>query len=269
MRKLIFLDIDGTLMNFNREVPPSAIKAIKLAQANGHLVFICSGRMYGIIDDFIKDIGFDGYVVSAGARVIAQGQDIFYRTIDTDKLVAVWDILKEHTPMFRFKGDAGVCIGPKEYENFISTPKGKKIAKNWKFVISDDISHQTTMESGDYGDADISVDEMQKLIDSKIGKYFTITMASFNETTPYFGEVTMNGLNKGSGMAEMVKFFNARQEDTIGIGDSMNDLEMLKYAGTAVAMGNGLDDVKALADIVTTDIDDDGIWNAFKKLNLI
>ena len=67
MGKLVFLDIDGTIINFNKEISESTIKAIKKAQANGHKVFICSGRMYGIIDDFIKDIGFDGYVASAGA----------------------------------------------------------------------------------------------------------------------------------------------------------------------------------------------------------
>ena len=52
-------------------------------------------------------------------------------------------------------------------------------------------------------------------------------------------------------------------------GDSSNDIDMLNYVGTAVAMGNALNEVKELADFVTTDVDNDGIWNAFKKLNLI
>lgn len=269
MGKLVFLDIDGTIINFNKEISESTIKAIKKAQENGHKVFICSGRMYGIIDDFIKDIGFDGYVASAGARVIVDGKDVFYRTIEPDKLVKAWEILKAHKSVFRFKGISGVCMGPDEYRQMLMTEKGKMISKTWKFNITDDVAGYTDMESGDYNNADITVDEMQKEFDEKIGEYFTVIMASFDEATPYFGEVLIKGVNKGSGIAEVVKYLGAKQEDTIGIGDSSNDIDMLNYVGTAVAMGNALNEVKELADFVTTDVDNDGIWNAFKKLNLI
>ena len=149
------------------------------------------------------------------------------------------------------------------------TEKGKMISKTWKFNITDDVAGYTDMESGDYNNADITVDEMQKEFDEKIGEYFTVIMASFDEATPYFGEVLIKGVNKGSGIAEVVNYLGAKQEDTIGIGDSSNDIDMLNYVGTAVAMGNALNEVKELADFVTTDVDNDGIWNAFKKLNLI
>lgn len=269
MGKLIFLDIDGTIVNFNNVISDSTIKAIKMAQENGHKVFVCSGRMYDIIDDCIKDIGFDGYVVSAGANVIVDGKDIFYKTIENDKLVKAWEILKEHKSVFRFKGKSGVCMGPDEYKIMLTTEKGQRISKIWNFIVTDDVSGYTDMESGDYNNADITVDEMQKEFDEKIGEYFTVLMASFDEATPYFGEVLIKGVTKGSGMAEVVKYFGAKQEDTIGIGDSSNDIDMLNYAGTAVAMGNALDEVKELADFVTTDVNNDGIWNAFKKLNII
>ena len=97
----------------------------------------------------------------------------------------------------------------------------------------------------------------------------TVVRASFDEATHYFGEVLIKGVNKGSVIAGVVKYLGAKQEDTIGIGDSSNDIDMLNYVGTAVAMGNALNEVKELADFVTTDVDNDGIWNAFKKLNLI
>ena len=61
----------------------------------------------------------------------------------------------------------------------------------------------------------------------------------------------------------------APMKNSIAVGDSGNDLEMIKAAGVGVCMGNGSDDVKAAADLVTTDVNDDGIYNAFVKLGLI
>ena len=68
---------------------------------------------------------------------------------------------------------------------------------------------------------------------------------------------------------KIVEFLGATREDTIAFGDGPNDFEMIEYAGIGVAMGNASDDLKAKADVITTHIAEDGIYNGMKKLNLI
>lgn len=268
-QKLIFLDIDGTLVDYDRQIADSSIQAIKQAQQNGHKVFICSGRMYGIIDPYIRDIGFDGYVASAGANVIIDGKSIFHRTIPADKLMGAWQILKKHKAVFRFKGKDGICVGPWEYEQYMTTPNGRRIFTKIPGIISDDVSMQNGTESGDYGMADVTVDVMQQEMDAQLDGFFTVVMASFDKPTPYFGEVTIKGITKGTGIAEIVRYLGADQADTIGIGDSTNDIDMLEYVATPVAMGNALPEVKQLASLITTDVKQDGIWHAFEALGLL
>lgn len=268
-QKIVFLDIDGTLVDYDHKICPSSIKAIRQAQAKGHKVFICSGRMYGLIDSYIREIGFDGYVASAGAHVIVEGKTILRKTIPVDKLEIAWQVLKEHKAVFRFKGNDTICVGPEEYERYMSDELGRRAFAKCPSIISDDVSMQHDIESGDYSYADATVDVIQQEMDMRTDGFFSVIMASFNKATPYFGEVLIKGVNKGSGIAEIVRYLGVSQADTIGIGDSSNDLDMLSYVATPVAMGNALEEVKALADFVTTDVDKDGIWHAFQRLGLL
>ena len=77
------------------------------------------------------------------------------------------------------------------------------------------------------------------------------------------------GFSKGSGIRKVCELFGIPISDTIAFGDSVNDLDMLETAGIGVAMGNGTDAAKQAADYVTTDMFDDGIWNACEALGLI
>ena len=69
MEKIVFLDIDGTLVNFNQQMPESTWKALKEARENGHKLVLCTGRTYGHIYPWLLEIGFDAIVASAGAYV--------------------------------------------------------------------------------------------------------------------------------------------------------------------------------------------------------
>ena len=76
-KKLIFLDIDGTLTSAMSTPAPPVRQAIRQARAMGHLAFLCTGRNLPIISQDILDIGFDGVIASAGAYVCGEGQALF------------------------------------------------------------------------------------------------------------------------------------------------------------------------------------------------
>ena len=90
--------------------------------------------------------------------------------------------------------------------------------------------------------------------------------SAFTRWHPYFLDIIGKGNTKQKGIEAICKYFNIKKEDTFAFGDGGNDISMIQYAGTGIAMGNASDDVKTAADIVTDSVDDDGIFNALKKL---
>ena len=94
-KKVIFLDIDGTLAEPGHSEPPaSAIEAVRKAQAAGNLVFLCSGRNYGMLSSFLE-YGFDGVVASAGGYILC-GENVIYDCPMTDaQRIKTMDTLTE------------------------------------------------------------------------------------------------------------------------------------------------------------------------------
>ena len=136
-------------------------------------------------------------------------------------------------------------------------------------VIDDDLSsfsnRYADVESTIYCNCNYHIDDLRKLL----GDEFVVTLSSFKEPEPYSGEITLRGVNKATGIRDVVEFLHMSQADTIGFGDGQNDFDMLRYCDVGVAMGNSSDEVKAVADIVTDDIKEDGLKNAMVHLGLV
>ena len=96
-----------------------------------------------------------------------------------------------------------------------------------------------------------------------------VETASYKDPEPYSGELTLEINSKATGIEKMLEYLGREREDVIAFGDGANDLEMMEFANVSVAMGNANERVKKRADLVTTDILDDGIKNALERLSLI
>ena len=103
----------------------------------------------------------------------------------------------------------------------------------------------------------------QKIPDSLTG-----FMYKNNHLDLYNGEISIKGLTKATGLKQITSYLNKAIEDTVVIGDSLNDLDILQAAGLSICMGNGADECKKVADFTTKDISDDGLAYAFKHFNL-
>lgn len=95
MSKIIFIDVDGTLLDYENKLPQSAVTAIQQARANGHKVYICTGRSKAEVYDYIWDIGRDGMIGGNGSYVEHQGQVIMHQLITKDQCCHIVDWLKE------------------------------------------------------------------------------------------------------------------------------------------------------------------------------
>ena len=272
--KHIFLDIDGTLVGYDSKIPASALKALQLAQANGHKIIIASGRSYGMIySDLLNTVKFDGIIASGGACVIVDGKVIYESFIEGDDLAFIIDYFRKNGINYLLMTKDELYAEP-VFNNhiipgMIANGYNKDVVKQaygWNTEV-EDVRIVKGGEKLAYFTSPYLPDKIAKDLD---GRFYVVdfSIGKVSEGS-YFGEMNNAGVTKASGIDEYLAYVGASIEDTIAIGDSANDLEMLEHAQVAIAMGNGTEAAKAVADFVTTDVDKDGIYNAFKKYGLI
>ncbi len=260
--KMIFLDIDGTLLDSGEIVYPSTREAIRRAYANGHKLFLCTGRQRCFVDSQILDMGLMEGVFAAGANIICDGKMIFHSSFEERTCKKTVELLLESNSIFALETVEGAFI----HGNM--TPEYKKlIARLLKTKTAFPEELPDSMKQVDkivVFQSDYSYEELQK----KLRGDFQVVPMSYR-FLGYGAEIMQIALNKASGIQKLLAHYSWQQEDTIGVGDGANDIEMLEYCNISVAMGNAEDNVKEKATFVTEHIAKDGIYHAFEKLRII
>ncbi|MDY3789766.1 Cof-type HAD-IIB family hydrolase [Bacteroides fluxus] len=259
MIKALFFDIDGTLVSFHtHEIPPSAIEALAAAKAKGIHLFIATGRP-GIIINNLTALQernlIDGYITMNGGYCFV-GEEVIYKSAIPAKDVQAL--------MQYCSGRNIPCIAVGEHDICVCQPNDQ-VRQIFHDFLKVDVLPVKTPEEAIQGreifqmTPFITAEEEKEILPSipncEIGRWF-----------PAFADITAKGNNKQKGIDEIIRHFNIRLEETVAFGDGGNDISMLRHAGIGVAMGNASDDVKAVADYITTTVDDDGIANALKQL---
>lgn len=275
-RKAVFLDVDGTLINDYGQVPASAVAAIHEAQRNGHLVFVCTGRSMVELVPEITEIGFDGYVVASGAFVQIGPDVLRHERLSTESARHVADFFDAHGGGYYFQANDRVYSSSKARDHLRAVITAA-VAGDPAFA---DVQHglltyvETIEVAGDpydahltkavYFDAPVSIDEIRAEFTD-----FEIVPSSVTVFGASAGEMMIPGVHKATGIDVVCAHLGIDRADTIAIGDSYNDVEMLEHAGVGIVMGNAPEAVKAVADEVTTTPDEDGVQLAFRRHDLI
>jgi len=263
--RLILLDIDGTLMD-GGVVAPSAAEAVTGARRNGHLVLLATGRSRPEIPQKVLALGFDGVVSAAGGFVELDGELVSRSTMPADAVREIVDFFEAHRIEYTLQAhDAVFTSGGlaarvaelharrgETVEPVVETPRGQ--------VPTEGIAKATFF--GDH-------DDTFAVVRDGLGERFHVVTG----TIPYLGhaggEVSLPGVDKGAALLALAERLGRAVEDTVAIGDSSNDVEMITAAGLGIAMGNATDDVLAIADDVTTSVHEDGVRTAFLRHGLI
>lgn len=267
-KKIVFLDVDGTLVDFKMTMPESARKALVLARENGHLLALCTGRAYQDIYPWLMEFEFDAVVASAGAHVVCKEKEIYHSSIDQNDLIKIAQTMKNHGAACVFQGAGGRFMNEKDGLAFLEFFRKMNIEMDGKVLqntIVEEPYLQNGIESGVYQGADVGIEQIQM----EIGDSIMITGASFGMDREFNGEFTKAGITKATGMDQVLAYLGMDVKDSIAFGDSQNDIPMLKYAEIGVAMGNGASQAIEAADQITTPLLEDGIWNGFKMVGLI
>lgn len=259
--KLIFFDIDGTLIpDGSIVIPESAKEAINRARANGHICMINTGRTKRMVgEDIRSQLTFDGYLLGCGTMVTYHDEVLFHKTFTLEQSKRIMEGLK------RNKVDA-ILEGSED--DYCDLPENMHTDFFREYTNYFRAFHFDT-----YAKAPGMYDKMYAYVEKQenIRGFYN----EFQEELDFidrehgFYEIVPKGYSKASAIRYMAEYLNIPMEDTAAIGDSNNDLSMLACVGTSIAMGNSTQNVLDIADYVTTDVDKDGIWNALKYLEVI
>lgn len=274
--KLIFIDIDGTLFDHAKDaIPESAKNAILSAKSKGHKIFLSTGRPYADIDQEILNFPLDGMIVSCGAVVYVDNKPIYCKTYPQKELISLIQFMLDNNIGFSLDGihknylteEAFNCLSSLMFKNNEDSELSRvMMAKNNCFPF-EDMKEEDLKEVVKISIFTENKESCEKLF-QKIPESLVGFMYKNNHLHLYNGEISIKGITKATGLKQITSYLNIPIEDTIAIGDSLNDLDILQEAGLSICMGNGADPCKKIADFTTKDISDDGLAYALKHFNL-
>lgn len=266
---VLFFDVDGTLTSFDPDdmtdkdfnaVHPSkaVVDAFGRLRDAGHQAFICTGRPLWLIADGLRALNPAGIVAMAGATLEVEGRVVHEDCFDEDVIAE----------LARRVVDAGIEVF---FESNAATFALEPVGVEQSSLIGTSVVHSAEEMRVDgslrVGKVCLNVPSLARVAndDGFIERYFEAC-----NTGGQNRELSPKGINKGVGVARALAYLGREgNERTFGFGDSGNDLGMLAAVETAVAMGNAMPEVKAVADYVTDDVAHDGTVTAMRHFGLI
>lgn len=256
MSKIVFFDIDGTLLDHDKNLPSSTKEAISLLKENGIFVAIATGRAPFMFEGLRKELDIDSFVSFNGQYVVFENEPIYQNPLDSKKIEELYKKAheKEHPVVFMNHMTMKASV---QHHDYIETSLG-----TLKFAHPD---HDENFYNGR--------ELYQSLLFCPEGEegFYRENYPEFTfiRWHPYSVDILPAGGSKAEGIKKMIERLGFKIEDAYAFGDGLNDFEMLKAVGTGVAMGNAVPELKEHANLVTKDVDDDGIWHGLKELKLI
>lgn len=265
--KLIALDLDGTLFNSQSQISAHNIDTIKKANEAGATVVISTGRPYsGLPFEQLKGSGIRFAITTNGSAIyeIESGKCLFEEAMDEDIILPILDfLLTKDIHMDAFIGGKGYtpvqCVvagqklaNPPALKHYILNTRVR--VDNLPLFIHENQLKVQKMTLNFYPEGDIFKDreEVRKYLESNPA--VTTVSGGYNNL-----EFTRADVNKGVGLQKMAQLLDIPVAQTMAVGDTENDLAIIRAAGVGVAMGNATAAVKSAADYITTSNDEDGV----------
>jgi len=264
MTRAIFLDVDGTIMQGGSHIPASAVEAIRAARARGHLVFLSTGRGTAELHAELMDIGFDGAITNGGAFASIGDRIVAATLFSPEEVARLQRYLTENALHGYFQSYDGL-FGSTELAALFAERFG---AAGFPSKVFHDAEAFDAAQIAKLVFVTDDTDAAERAL-TELAADFEVVGGTIPVAFAASGEVAPRGVHKGAAIRALLAELGLDAADALGVGDNWNDAEMFAVVGTAIAMGNAVDGVKALADQVTTAIDDDGLRNAFLRNGLI
>ena len=277
MRKLIFLDIDGTILPPGQRPSHVTVEAICAARSNGHKVFVSTGRVETGVTDHVQAIGFDGGIYSAGGRAVVNGVEILNRPMPIELVQQVIDIMERCNSAYMLEAVDGIyivkdgalsCVDMEEFDasrEFRRILEERRLSQKpkWAAELRMHPVYKIDFLTESKAQADLLGEQLGRA--AKVVRFDVLA----SDIPLTFGEVSDWSINKGMALECVCRYLGAEPADCIAFGDSMNDAEILQAAGIGVAMANSEAGVKEIADQVCERCEENGVAKALARMGLI
>ncbi len=277
-RKLIFLDIDGTILIPGKVVRREVIEGLRKTRNRGHQIFICTGRAVSVLPAELDDLTWDGVIASAGSDIWIHGQNVYRGSLEVGQIRKACGLLEKMGAVYVLEGydHMYVCgfgrkllldqISPEDinpemarWRQFFRQKKNVRSYEEWE-PEQTPIPKVTFMLWGkkklEQLEAELRNDFYMALFQTESGDFFNGELISLKD-------------NKGTAIRRTADLLNADIKDTIAFGDSMNDYQMIEAAEVGVAMGNADEKVKEIADRVCESVEEDGVIRELERMGII
>ncbi|MED2942562.1 Cof-type HAD-IIB family hydrolase [Bacillus swezeyi] len=235
--KLVALDMDGTLLNDEQTISDENRKAIKEAEEKGVYVVISTGRTLMTCRELAESLELSSFLITAnGSEIWDSSFNLVERQLlHPDHVQMMWDLRNTHNTDFW----------------------ASSVDKVWRGEFPEDIQSYEWLKFG----FDISDDDVRNRVLEELKKNKELEVTNSSPTNI---EVNALGINKAAALAKVSERLGFTMENVMAVGDSLNDIAMIKEAGLGVAMGNAQDIVKETADWITDQNTEHGVAKAIR-----
>ena len=254
--KIVFFDIDGTLVNEEKVIPADTVAAIQELKERGVEPVIATGRAPYFIKPLAEQLGIESFVCLNGGYVVYKGEPLYKKTIEKSALEKLVALAARHNHGLVFEGERTFCSDREEH------PFIKESVLSLKVDLPS--YNPSFWQENDIFQVFLHCESQDEPLYEELKTDFTLI-----RWHRYAMDVLPVGGSKAMGIAAMLDKLGYTAADAVAFGDGLNDKEMLAYVGFGVAMGNSNPELLPYADFVTTHVDEQGIRNGLIEAGLL
>lgn len=256
VKKVVFFDLDGTLLNDNKVVLESSKRAIRVLQDKGIYTVISTGRSPRMFDWLLDELNISSYVSMNGQHVVFEGAEIYSNPMDPDMVHDLTTTAHRYGHGLAYSNYQNIRVNAENHP--LIYPSYEYLKIDYPVVETEFYKHSPIHQIQLYCERNYAPFYMQRYSDY-----------TFLEWGDNASDMLPKGISKAVGVHKIMERLGVKRENSYAFGDGTNDFEMLDFVGTGIAMENGIPDLKAKADFVTTSCSDDGIANGLMGVGLL
>lgn len=255
-KKIVFFDLDGTLLNHDKTILESTKQALEALQEKGIYTAICTGRAPLMFQWLLDELAFTSYVSMNGQHVICDGEEIFTNPMKRDDMEKLTEMANEK----------GHGLTYSTFDSFVSNAAEHPYISNSTSRLKvpyPPVDSEIFLRSGVN---QVQIYCTEEDADEYLELFQDYTFIRWDETSV---DMLPAGASKAIGIEKMLEHLDIPVENSYAFGDGANDMEMIEKVGTGIAMGNAIPELKEVADHVTATCADDGILKGLLEVGLL
>ena len=265
--KLIAIDIDGTLLDQNKQLTQDNIDAITEARKAGIKVVLCTGRPLSGVKQYLDQlsiVGSDEYAITFNGAMVQDldGKVIVNHTLSFDDFLETEMLGRKYNVHYQIETTDKIYAVNKALSPY-TIAESFLVRLPVEYLAPEDFTDQIMMSKAMYVDYPEVITKVKQELPDTLNEKLSVV-----QSETFFIEMMNKEATKGNALSDLAKSMNLTAAEVMAIGDNGNDLTMIEYAGTGVAMGNAIPEIKQAAQYVTSPNSESGVANAIKTYAL-